>query len=452
MNSNTLMILLFPVLDFLPFGIPRYLLFKEKLRFPLRHVFYLLLALSLINCVAFYLVHRESGLPAGYSVTLMRYGFLLLHVTLSFLLIRDSLAKNMFTFLLMVSYSFFVFGNANFLEARWFWSFSVRHPYLIYNVARILLLCLTYPFFLHFLRHTVRSALAIEDAAVWRYIWKIPLFSTLFGVLYCTVDDVYAPATWQFLASRYLMLLGSCYISFVLLKLLEISRRETHLEEALRCADMSLTAQQKQYGTLTAYMEEARRARHDLRQHLTVLDNFIERDDKEGLQDYVSRYRATLPLDTHEVYCRNSVVNAIVCCYGDIARKQGIAFEAAVGYPEPCPLADTDAAVLFGNLLENAVEASCGQKSGKRFIRLTVKQAGGGIVIVLDNSYSGLVLEGSKVFPSSKRNGPGVGITSIREIAARYGGYTEFCGDGNVFSASVFLNPIAENVGNEGIN
>ncbi|MEQ2676245.1 hypothetical protein [Enterocloster citroniae] len=34
-------------------------------------------------------------------------------------------------------------------------------------------------------------------------------FSTLFGLLYCTVTDVYAFASWQFLVSRYLMLFGT---------------------------------------------------------------------------------------------------------------------------------------------------------------------------------------------------------------------------------------------------
>ena len=79
----------------------------------------------------------------------------------------------------------------------------------------------------------------MEDRKMWQYMWKIPLFSTLFGMLYCTVQDVYAYASWQFLISRYLMLLGTCYVSYVFLKVLEISRRKTQLEEELKYADRS---------------------------------------------------------------------------------------------------------------------------------------------------------------------------------------------------------------------
>ena len=87
------------------------------------------------------------------------------------------------------------------------------------------------------------------------------------------VQDVYAYASWQFLISRYLMLLGTCYVSYVFLKVLEISRRKTQLEEELKYADRSLLAQKKQYETVSAHMEEMKKARHDLRQHLAVVQS-----------------------------------------------------------------------------------------------------------------------------------------------------------------------------------
>lgn len=441
MTVNNLMILLFPILDFLPFCIPQYWLFRESLRFSFRTTLLFLIGLAIVNSVAFYLINQGGYEAAASCTTLMRYSFLLFFVALSFVLIRTSFQKNMFILLMMISYSFFIFGNANFIESRWFWAFSDRHPYMVYNLVRIILLAATYPLLFRFLRHTLRDSLAIEDKTVWQYMWKIPLFSTLFGMLYCTVSDVYAFASWQFLISRYLMLLGSCYVSYVLLRILERSKKQIQLEEALRYAGQSLETQRKQYENLSSHMEEVRRARHDLRQHLSVVDGFIERDDREGLREYIRQYRAALPLDTMEIYCRNDVVNGIVCCYGDIARQHRIPFKANIEYPELTSVSDTDAAVLFGNLLENAVEACLHQQQGKKFIRLTVKQAGGGIVIVLDNSFSGKVRQEGEGFLSTKREGIGIGIGSIREIAKKYNGYAEFSSNGKEFSSSVFLNP-----------
>ena len=69
------------------------------------------------------------------------------------------------------------------------------------------------------------------------------------------------------------------------LQVLEVSRTRTQLEEELKYADRSLQAQKKQFDGLAAHMDEMRRVRHDLRQHLAVVQSYIDRDDKAGLAD-----------------------------------------------------------------------------------------------------------------------------------------------------------------------
>ena len=50
---DTWMILLFPYLDFIPFAIPRYLIFKDKLRIPFRYVMVLITAVSTLDSLCF---------------------------------------------------------------------------------------------------------------------------------------------------------------------------------------------------------------------------------------------------------------------------------------------------------------------------------------------------------------------------------------------------------------
>ena len=311
--------------------------------------------LSAAYSAVFYAINLGGYEAAARWTTITRYCFLLIFLSLAFLLIKESFSKLMFTYLLLLAWSFFVYGNANFIESRYFWDFSGLHPYLVYNIARVAVYLITCPFLLRFLYHTVADALNINDDAMWRHLWKIPLFSTLFGILYCTMTDVYAFASWQFLICRYLMLFGACYVSHVALRVLEISRSRTQLEESLRYADRSLLAQKKQFDALAVHMDETRKARHDLRQHLAVVKSYLEHDDKAGLAEYIELYQSQLPPDTWERYCRNDVVNAVVCYYAASARDGGIAFEAGIDYPDGCPVSSTDITVLLGNLLENAM-------------------------------------------------------------------------------------------------
>lgn len=436
---NTLMVILFPYLDFIPFAVPRYLLFKDRLRIPFRYIVALMITVSTAYSLIFYYVNLDGYANAAKYTTLIRYGFMLINLILSFGLIRDTFPRLMYTYLLLVSWSFFVFGNANFIESTFFMEFSDAHPYLIYNLGRIVVLIITYPFMLRFLKNTVAEALKIDEPKIWRYMWKIPLFSTLFGMLYCTVSDVYAFTSWQFMVSRYLMLFGTCYVSYVVLKVLNIAHDQLMLKEALKYADMSLMAQKKQMDVLTSHMVETRKARHDLRQHLAVIQSYIDSNDKDALQEYIHVYQKELPPDTVELYSRNDVVNAIVCYYASLARSRGIQFEARLAFPKHCPVTDTDITVLLGNLLENAVEACAREPLEKPSIRLRIRTQYQNLFILVDNTCTHPVTFQGDTPQSSKRQGPGIGIASIREIAQRYHGITEFKVREQMFCASVML-------------
>lgn len=273
---------------------------------------------------------------------------------------------------------------------------------------------------------------------MWRHFWKIPLFSTLFGMLYCTVSDVYAYASWQFLVSRYLMLFGTIYVSYVALKVLEISRSRTQLEGALLYADQNLLMQKKQFDTLAAHMEETRRARHDLRQHLAVVQSYLDHDDKTGLAEYIDIYKGKVPPDVAEYFCANNVVNAVISYYTVQAREAGIEFATKVTYPKDCPVSDTDITVLLGNLLENAVEACRRETADRKFIKLRIKPRGeAALYVLVDNTCMTAVSFADGTPLSSKREGPGIGVASVREIVARYGGLAQFEQRDGVFYASV---------------
>ena len=97
------MTLLFPFLDFIPFGLPRYWIHRDKLKIKYRYVVVLLTAVSCVNSAAFYLINQEGYEAAARWTTLMRYSFMLFNLICSFLLIREQFQKLMFTYLLLMS-------------------------------------------------------------------------------------------------------------------------------------------------------------------------------------------------------------------------------------------------------------------------------------------------------------------------------------------------------------
>ena len=136
--------------------------------------------------------------------------------------------------------------------------------------------------------------------------------------------------------------------------------------------ELRLLAQKNHYDRLKEQMEETSRVRHDMRQHLRVLSALLEREQYEEMQKYLCRYtREFQERLTYHSYCKNQVADAILHYYEELCRKNGIVFQCQVEAPEKTGIQDTDFCRLFGNLLENAIEAAqlC-PKGSSRFVRV----------------------------------------------------------------------------------
>lgn len=82
----------------------------------------------------------------------------------------------------------------------------------------------------------------------------------------------------------------------------------------------------------------------------------------------------------------------------------------------------------------------CRQKEGKRYIIANIRQTGGSLVIIVENSYTGTVRKKDGVFLSSKEKmRKGIGITSVMDVTKKYHGISKFEYDGSRFKVSLLL-------------
>ena len=183
-------------------------------------------------------------------------------------------------------------------------------------------------------------------------------------------------------------------------------------------------------------MGEMKKARHDLREHLAVIQSYIERDDRAGLSEYIEIYKTELPPDIIEIYCRNQVINALICYYASQARRHKIRFEAQADYPEQCHVTDTEVTVILGNLLDNAVEASQRIKDSYIEISATQREHTPFIIITMINSCACNPFSPNGELISSKPDpqAHGFGIKSIEKIVHNYNGNMQMYYDGETFT------------------
>ncbi len=197
--------------------------------------------------------------------------------------------------------------------------------------------------------------------------------------------------------------------------------------------------EQRKYNELIAENEKTlKKQRHDLHHHLIAIRELAE-SGNEKLNDYLDTLSKNIP-SAHISYCENKAVSAILSHYAAICKAENIEFNAKLIIPEMTKTSvSSDLSIIFGNLLENAIEACRKIDSDKRFIRIGSDLSHDMLVITMDNSYDGNFLSVDGRFRSTKREDFGIGLSSIQSVARKYNGDSRFEDKDGYFQSSVCM-------------
>ena len=421
---------------YLPIHLLAYLPFLDILRFGKRWM-----ALTVAGNVAIHLlgVAWVAALGRPDLVPLVGFAMVPISLALYFLNIRLRPGKLLFTYVLLVNYQTIATGIAAFLAVR-----------LLHTSARsweggllcLLLFGLAWKPMYRLFRYAAEQVYRIDAPRLWRVIWLLPaVMSATVIVLTGGAQDQLAQS-WQFLVSRAGLLLCVVLVYWVLVSSLEGIRRQTILQEQLNfeahLLELQAEEQKKHSRLMLEHEEQLRRQRHDLRHQLAAIQQLADTHPAR-LKEYVASLLEAIPA-APRTYCGNPAVNAVVSYYAGRLEEEDAEVQIRLSLPERVEgVTDGELCILFGNLLENAMEA-CGRMGpGPRFVRLDGEIRSGVLTITMDNSFDGQAVREHGRYRSSKRSEPGVGLTSIQAVARKHGGDARFETEGTVFRSSLYL-------------
>ena len=287
--------------------------------------------------------------------------------------------------------------------------------------------------------HSVRRMVEDENfAQTWYVFWVLPVEFILLNLFmiprYQSTLQTGRVLQGYIVISIALLVLMLWFNMIFLLMAVSINRNAR-----LQNENQMLSMQQQRYDNLTAAIEEARQARHDMRHQLYQISALAEDGDLESLKTYLAKTVSRIPtLDMN--FCENRAADRVVGYYWTLCTREDIPFCAQLDLPELLPTDEMDMCLVLSNLLENALEASLRTATVRRQIRVIAYVHAERILLIeVENAFDGEVREKGGVFISSKRRGNGLGIQSVRHIAEKTGGASTFtCQDG-VFTAKVML-------------
>lgn len=287
--------------------------------------------------------------------------------------------------------------------------------------------------------HAVRTMVEDDNfAQTWYVFWVLPL---MFIALNLFMIPIYPTTlyTGRVLQGYIVLSIAMLVLLFVFNTIFLLMATSLNRNARLRQENQLLSLQQQRYENLKTAIEEARQARHDMRHHLNHISMLAEENDMEALKTYLAQTVSRIP-DLDMRFCENRAADSVLGYYCALAKREGIPFSAQIDLPQTLPIDEIDMCLVLSNLLENALEASLRTVPARRWMKVNAYVHAERLLLMqVENACDGEIKETNGVFRSSKRNGNGIGIQSVRHIAEKNGGASTFAYQNGVFCAKIML-------------
>ena len=175
-----------------------------------------------------------------------------------------------------------------------------------------------------------------------------------------------------------------------------------------------------------ARYEQTKSFRHDIKNHLSLLDGLLRSGDLEEGREYLKKLETVSESLSFPYQTGNPVVDILLGEKLGLAKE--ITAEVSLVLPKPCGIDDFDLCVLFANALDNAI-AACRANDGAKAIRISGKQQGDFYMLTFENTCS------DEPMPPA-----GTGLSNIKAVAEKYHGAMLTEKNGRQYHLSVLLN------------
>lgn len=176
-----------------------------------------------------------------------------------------------------------------------------------------------------------------------------------------------------------------------------------------------LEEQVKYYEYLNKRETETKKFRHDIREHLYLLQSLLKEHKMDEFNDYLNEIAGEVDTFAMEVQVGNDIVNAVINKQKQEAESNGIQMTVKGHFPAECYVSAYHLCTIFSNLLSNAIEAS--KKTEKKQIWVICKYLEDDILIEIGNYYTEKVQvkDGKLVSSKEKADFHGWGMRNVEE-------------------------------------
>lgn len=227
---------------------------------------------------------------------------------------------------------------------------------------------------------------------------------------------------------------GLICIVFIIMQTLVMRINKANIEK--KEAEMLFAEREKQFLQNKQSIDIINHKVHDLKHQMSALMTMSKEEQSKAFHDVYEGIR----IYDSTFHTGNGVIDTILTEKKLLCEKYGITLTAIINGKLLSFMDKMDILVLFGNLLDNAIEA-VEKLTDKKTISITLSEVQGMVSIQSNNYYEGSIHMVDKTIMTSKKDKEyhGYGLKSIKEIVNRYNGRMLIKTDNQIFIVQIIL-------------
>lgn len=199
--------------------------------------------------------------------------------------------------------------------------------------------------------------------------------------------------------------------------------------------------QVKHFENIEKHQENLRSIKHDINNHFFCIRSYLEKGCIEDAINYIFNIDNRLTQTDIFSNSGNIVIDALLNNRFEIFRSEGIKINTTVRIPKKLKIRNDDLCIVLSNVLDNAIDACKNNKSGEKFIDLSIEYKKELLFIDIKNNFEDEPIELNGEFITIKENSKfhGIGLKNVKSTVEKYNGYVNININDKIFTLNIFM-------------
>ncbi|MCE5188792.1 MAG: GHKL domain-containing protein [Eubacteriales bacterium] len=201
--------------------------------------------------------------------------------------------------------------------------------------------------------------------------------------------------------------------------------------------EKQIAMQKLHYVKLSEQYQRIQMLRHDIANHMHTIQILLKSKEFQEARSYSSEILQLHTFQSSLGQCENPIIDAFISSRVEDAKNQQMPIDIDICLPYQLSISDPELVTVFGNLLDNAIEANLNLPIENRYIRIAAATKDGFLAIRMENSLP----QASHAEKATRIEGiqRGLGFHILESIAKQYQGNFISYSENGLFISAITL-------------